>query len=81
MTFRRVVYLQFEIKGARHVFGFSQDVELVSHYVNGEDRTNEGKIAGDAIVALEERGVNFQEAVGLEFSRAYRAIQPEQRAQ
>jgi len=81
MTIRRVVYLQFEIKGARHVFGFSQDVELVSHYVNGEDRTNEGKVAGDAIVALEERGVNLQEAVGLEFSRAYRAIQPEQRAQ
>ncbi len=81
MTFRRVVYLQFEIKGARHVFGFSQDVELVSHYVNGEDRTHEGKIAGDAIVALEERGVNLQEAVGLEFSRAYRALHTEQRAQ
>lgn len=73
----RTVYLNYYVKNKPVVLGYNQHGELVALHVDGADFSENGQMAFEIIEALEDRGVNLQEAISIAFEKAQRAIRPE----
>lgn len=68
----KCVMLKYVVNGSNVVIRVNQTGEIVGMFSAGVDKTDDGNFQYEVIEALQERGVNLQEAISMAFEKAQR---------